>query len=124
MNERLSPKEDLREWLVDNWFSVEDNLESSVSTYLQHNEFDKSDIVDRDDLVQFISERLKTGLLNVIETYEEQDEKSSKWKKQNTRNIIKFRFGKKNGQKDRKGKKMKPNRGKEKKDQEKQRRLR
>ena len=77
MNERLSPKEDLREWLVDNWFSVEDNLESSVSTYLQHNEFDKSDIVDRDDLVEFISERLKTGLLNVIETYEEQDEKSS-----------------------------------------------
>lgn len=108
MNERLSPKEDLREWLVDNWFSVEDNLESSVSTYLQHNEFDKSDIVDRDDLVQFISERLKTGLLNVIETYEEQDEKSSK--------CIKFRFGKKNGQKDRKGKKIKPNRGKEKKD--------
>ena len=116
MNERLSPKEDLREWLVDNWFSVEDNLGSSVSTYLQHNEFDKSDIVDRDDLVQFISERLKTGLLNVIETYKDQDEKSSK--------CIKFRFGKKNGQKDRKGKKIKPNRGKEKKDQEKQRRLR
>lgn len=30
MNERLSPKEDLREWLVDNWFSVEDNEERSA----------------------------------------------------------------------------------------------
>lgn len=66
MSEHLSPKEDFREWLIDNWFHIEDTLNFSISTYLQNNEFDKTDIVDRDDLTEFISDRLKEGLLNLI----------------------------------------------------------
>lgn len=71
MSEHLSPKEDFRDWLINNWFHVEDTLNFSISTYLQNNEFDKTDIVDIDDLTEFISGRLKEGLLNVIEIYEE-----------------------------------------------------
>ena len=73
MNRVLSPKEDFRDWLVDNWFHIEDTLGFSILTYLQNNDFDKSDIVDRDNLAEFISERLKEGLLNVIDTYEDEN---------------------------------------------------
>lgn len=67
----LSPKEDFKDWIVDNWFHVEDSLGFSISTYLQDNDFDKTDVVDRGDLTEFISERLKERLLNVIDTYED-----------------------------------------------------
>ena len=73
MNRVLSPKEDFRDWLVDNWFHIEDTLGFSILTYLQNNDFDKNDIVDRDNLAEFISERLKEGLLNVIDTYEDEN---------------------------------------------------
>ena len=86
MNEYLSPKEDFRDWLIDNWFHVDDTLNFSISTYLQNNEFDKTDIVDRDDLTEFISDRLKEGLLNVIETYEETQNEQDDEKLQISRN--------------------------------------
>ena len=73
MNRVLPPKEDFRDWLVDNWFHIEDTLGFSILTYLQNNDFDKSDIVDRDNLAEFLSERLKEGLLNVIDTYEDEN---------------------------------------------------
>lgn len=31
---------------------------------------DMTDVVDRDETVDFISERIKDGLLNVLDTYE------------------------------------------------------
>ena len=73
MNRVLSPKEDFKDWLVDKWFHIEDTLGFSILTYLQNNDFDKNDIVDRDNLAEFISERLKEGLLNVIDTYEDEN---------------------------------------------------
>lgn len=37
MNRVLPPKEDFRDWLVDNWFHIEDTLRFSILTYLQNN---------------------------------------------------------------------------------------
>ena len=73
MNRVLSPKEDFRDWLIDNWFHIEDILGFSILTYLQNNDFDKNDIVDRYNLAEFISKRLKEGLLNVIDTYKDEN---------------------------------------------------
>ena len=66
----ISPKEDLRDWIVDYWFCVEEEINSAILTYLQNNEFDPRDDVDRDDLGEFISNIIQTGILNIIDTYE------------------------------------------------------
>ena len=34
-----------------------------------NNDFDKTDVVDRDNLTNFISQNIKTEILNVIDTY-------------------------------------------------------
>ena len=67
----FSPKEDLIEWITDNWDFVEDDIRLSVSTVLDNHTFNKDDSVDRDTLVDFVSEKIKTGILNVVSTYEE-----------------------------------------------------
>lgn len=67
----LSPSEDLRNWVVDNWFTVEDCIGFALQTMIVDSKKDiLNDIVDRDDAVGFISERVKEGILNVIDTYE------------------------------------------------------
>ena len=67
----LSPSEDLRDWVVDNWFIVEDNIGFALQTMIVDSKKDiLNDIVDREDTVEFISERVKEGILNVIDTYE------------------------------------------------------
>lgn len=66
-----SPSEDLRDWIVDYWFEVENNINFAISEYLQNNEFDSKDDVDRDNLGEFISDVIQIGILNVIDTYEE-----------------------------------------------------
>ena len=68
----MSPSEDLRDWIVDYWFEVEDNINFAISEYLQDNEFDSKDDVDRDNLGTFISDVIQIGILNVIDTYEEE----------------------------------------------------
>ena len=68
----ISPQEDLRDWIVDYWFEVENNINFAISEYLQNNEFDSKDDVDRDNLGTFISDVIQTGILNVIDTYEEE----------------------------------------------------
>lgn len=67
----MSPSEDLRDWIVDYWFNVENNINFAILTYLQNNEFDPKDDVDRDNLGEFISNITQTGILNIIDTYEE-----------------------------------------------------
>ena len=65
-----TPQEDFRDWIVDNWeTTVKDCIGFALSTMVVDNKKDMSDIVDRDETIEFISERLQEGLLNVIETY-------------------------------------------------------
>ena len=72
-NEHLTPKaildtpqEDFRNWIVDNWeTTVKDCIGFALSTMVVDNKKDMSD-----ETIEFISERLQEGLLNVIDTYE------------------------------------------------------
>ena len=72
----LTPKEDFRNWIVDNWEVVEDEIAKSIdkvaNEYSENGEnFLIYDSVDSDNLLDEISNNLKQGLLNVIDTYEE-----------------------------------------------------
>lgn len=72
----MNIKEDLRDWLVDNWIAIEDSVDSVLTScnkeFLMKGErFELSNVVDRDNLVNKIAENLKTGILNVVDTYEE-----------------------------------------------------
>lgn len=72
----LTPKEDFRDWIVDNWEAVEDEIAKSIDKvaheYSENGEnFLINDSVDSDNLLEEISENIKKGLLNVIDTYEE-----------------------------------------------------
>lgn len=77
-DERLSPavdintpQEDFRNWIVDNWeTTVFDCIGLALSTMVVDEKKDMNDVVDRDETVDFISERVKEGLLNVLDTYE------------------------------------------------------
>lgn len=66
----LTPQEDLRNWLVRNWdMAVKDSIGLSLQTMVVDAKKDMKDICDREDTVDFISERLKEGFLNVLDTY-------------------------------------------------------
>ena len=72
----ISKKEDFRDWIVDNWEMVENEIAKSIDEvaheYPENGEnFLIDDSVDSDILLEEISENLKKGLLNVIDTYEE-----------------------------------------------------
>ena len=59
------------DWVANKWFTVEDNIGFALQTMIVDSKKDiLNDIVDRDDTVEFISERVKEGILNVIDTYE------------------------------------------------------
>lgn len=72
MNEDLlTPQEDLRNWLVRNWDSaVKDSIGFALQTMVVDAKKDMNDICDRDEAIDFISERLKEGFLNVLDTYD------------------------------------------------------
>lgn len=66
-----TPKEDFRNWIVDNWnTAVFDCIGFALETMVVDAKKDMTDVVDRDETVDFISERIKDGLLNVLDTYE------------------------------------------------------
>lgn len=66
-----TPSEDFRNWIVDNWDTVVfDCIEFALSTMVVDAKKDMNDEVDRDETADFISEKVKTGLLNVLDTYE------------------------------------------------------
>lgn len=67
----LTPQEDLRDWLVRNWdIAVKDSIGLSLQTMVVDAKKDMNDICDRDEAIDFISERLKEGFLNVLDTYD------------------------------------------------------
>lgn len=66
-----TPKEDFRDWIVDNWnTAVFDCIGFALATMVVDAKKDMNDVVERDETVDFISERVKEGLLNVLDTYE------------------------------------------------------
>lgn len=64
-----SPSEDLRDWIVDCWdIEVKDNIGFAISTMIVDKNI-KNDLEDREEFVEFISERIKDGVLNILDTY-------------------------------------------------------
>ena len=63
----MTPKEDLREWIIDNWFTVEDDIEQTMKSTLAN----KIDSVDLEFASYDVSDAVKQGILNVIDTYKE-----------------------------------------------------
>lgn len=67
-------QEDFRDWIVDNWSKVEESILNAMVKYSKQKPFTGKvfqlrNIVDRNELKDEISENLKKGLLNVIDTY-------------------------------------------------------
>lgn len=77
---KISPKEDFRDWIVDNWEAVEDEIAKSIDATAEEysvnrENFNIEDSVDSDNLLEEISRNIKQGLLNVIDTYKESENK-------------------------------------------------
>lgn len=71
----LPPKEDLRDWIVDNFDDIEEDILKSITKFCKEKAFEGKNInlktlIDREELKDEICDNLKTGLLNVIDTYE------------------------------------------------------
>lgn len=67
-------QEDFRDWIVDNWSEVEESILKAMVKYSKQKAFSDKDfklknIIDRHELKDEISENVKKGLLNVIDTY-------------------------------------------------------
>lgn len=76
-----TPQEDLRNWIVDNWeTAVFDCIAFALSTMVVDEKKDMNDVVDREETADFISERVKAGILNVLDTYDVEIPKSLKVK--------------------------------------------
>lgn len=68
-------QEDLREWIVDNFDAIEEDVSKSITKFCKGKAFEGKNInlktlIDREELQESICENLKEGLLNVIDTYE------------------------------------------------------
>lgn len=77
---KISPKEDFRDWIVDNWEAVEDEIAKSIDATAEEysvngEKFNIKDSVDSDNLLEEISRNIKQGLLNAIDTYKESENK-------------------------------------------------
>ena len=72
LDTKFNCQEDLQDWLTRNWGEIEESVQKSIDTILCSNqgEFDVNNEVDRCLLRDFISDNLKMGLFNVIDTYE------------------------------------------------------
>lgn len=66
-----SPCEDLKNWIVDHWdIGVKDSIGFATQTMIIDGKKDiKNDLEDREEFIEFISEIIKDGVLNVIDTY-------------------------------------------------------
>lgn len=60
--------EDAKEWLVDNWESIQDTIYETALEQLEEDGIE--DETDADLLAERISEKIKEGIFNVFETYE------------------------------------------------------
>ena len=69
-------KDDFRDWIIDNFTTeIKENIVKSICKYskklLSNSKiFDIFNMVDKNDLADEILDSLKTGLLNVIDTYD------------------------------------------------------
>lgn len=64
----LSPKEDLYEWIVDNFEEVAQDLFADVAE--EHAKENGWDTVEVHFMVEEMVEKVKEGLLNVVDTYD------------------------------------------------------
>lgn len=64
----MTPKEDLKNWITNNWFSVEESIEQIMRSALSS----QVDIIDLDFTSGNISEVVKQEILNVIDTYDDE----------------------------------------------------
>lgn len=60
--------EDTKEWVCDNWETVKDAMYEASLEYYE--KYGIEDEVDIDQMIEDISEKVKQGIMNVIETYE------------------------------------------------------
>lgn len=68
----LSPKEDLINWLTSCWEGiVEESIAFDLTTMIVDEKKDMRDVDDRAETVEFICERLKERIFNVLESYDE-----------------------------------------------------
>lgn len=68
----LSPKEDLRNWLTSCWKGiVEESIAFDLTTMIVDEKKDMCNVNDRAEAVEFICERLKKRIFNVLESYDE-----------------------------------------------------
>lgn len=69
IDEKPYCKEDFRDCLIDNWVVVEDSINRNITTILcsEQGEFNKDGDVDRHVLSDYVSDNVKTCLLNIIE---------------------------------------------------------
>ena len=71
---KLTPKEDLYNWLVDNFEEVAQDLFSEVAEkHAEDNDWDIIDIIKIHFMVEEIIENVKERILNVVSTYEESE---------------------------------------------------
>lgn len=75
----MSPKEDLREWIVDNFeVAIQENIRKKLIDYrkeslkLDEGHLNFIEEIDIDILCEIIAENIKEGILNVVDTYEEE----------------------------------------------------
>lgn len=76
----MSPKEDLREWIVDNFeVAIQENIRKKLIDYRKESlKLDEGQTlnfieeVDIDILCEIIAENIKEGILNVVDTHEEE----------------------------------------------------
>lgn len=64
------PSEYLKDWIVNCWdFVIKENIECAISTILLDKDF-KNDSKSREEFIEFLSERLKSRMLNIINSYD------------------------------------------------------
>jgi hypothetical protein len=64
----MDPKEDLYNWIVDNFKEVAQDIFSEIAEkYAKENEWD---IVEVHFMIEELVEETKKGILNVVDTYE------------------------------------------------------
>ena len=65
----VTPSEDLREWIVDNFADCA--IDDATVIAKQFAKENGRDVVDIDFMVEEIVEKLQEGILNVVDMYEE-----------------------------------------------------
>lgn len=63
-----TPKEDLREWIIQNYECVTDDICAVSRKHAIENNWSEIEV---DIMVEEISEKIKEGILNVVDTYKE-----------------------------------------------------